>query len=61
MDCLRGIDFLTSRAEVDPSRIGVLGFSQGGGLTLATAALDSRVKAAVAGRALAVRPDPRRR
>jgi cephalosporin-C deacetylase len=49
MDCLRGIDFLTSRPEIDLSRIGVWGFSQGGGLTLATAALDTRVKAAVAG------------
>lgn len=47
-DCLRGIDFLCSREEVDSSRIGVLGMSQGGGLTLATAALDERVRVAVA-------------
>ncbi len=47
-DCLRGIDFLCSREEVDAGRIGVLGLSQGGGLTLATAALDDRVRAAVA-------------
>ncbi len=49
MDCVRGVDFLCSRPEVDPSRIGVWGFSQGGGLSLATAALDHRIVAAVAG------------
>jgi cephalosporin-C deacetylase len=49
MDCVRGIDFLHSRAEIDTSRIGVWGFSQGGGLSLATAALDHRISAAVAG------------
>ena len=43
MDCLRGIDFLAARAEVDPDRIGVEGVSQGGGLALITAALDRRV------------------
>jgi cephalosporin-C deacetylase len=49
MDCVRGVDFLHSRPEIDASRIGVWGFSQGGGLSLATAALDHRVSAAVAG------------
>ena len=49
MDCVRGIDFLHRRTEIDTSRIGVWGSSQGGGLTLATAALDHRVSAAVAG------------
>jgi cephalosporin-C deacetylase len=49
MDCLRGVDFLHSRPEIDTSRIGVWGFSQGGGLSLATAALDRRITAAVAG------------
>lgn len=39
MDCVRGIDFLCSRPEVDPSRIAVEGASQGGALTFATAAL----------------------
>lgn len=39
MDCVRGIDFLRSRSEIDPKRIGVMGGSQGGGLTLATAGL----------------------
>lgn len=47
-DCMRGIDFLCSREEIDPQRIGVAGLSQGGGLTLATTALDRRVRVAVA-------------
>jgi cephalosporin-C deacetylase-like acetyl esterase len=41
MDCVRGIDFLFSRPEVDASRIAVEGASQGGALTFATAALDN--------------------
>jgi len=48
MDCIRGIDFLNSMDEVDSNRIGMWSRSQGGGLTLATAALDSRVRCAVA-------------
>ena len=48
MDCLRGLDFLSSRQEVDPDRLGMWSRSQGGGFTLATAALDPRLKAAVA-------------
>lgn len=47
IDCVRAIDFATSRPEVDPSRIGVAGLSQGGGLSLAVAALDSRVRLAL--------------
>jgi cephalosporin-C deacetylase-like acetyl esterase len=39
MDCLRAVDFLFSRNEVDTSRVGVEGASQGGALTFATAAL----------------------
>ena len=49
MDCVRGVDFLASRAEINKKRIGTWGFSAGGGLSLATAALDGRVAAAVAG------------
>ncbi len=41
MDCVRGIDFLCSRPEVDVSRIAVEGASQGGALAIATAALDA--------------------
>jgi cephalosporin-C deacetylase-like acetyl esterase len=39
MDCVRAVEFLLSRPEVDPDRICVMGGSQGGGLTLATAGL----------------------
>src|SRR5688500_10466403 len=48
MDCLRGLDFLGSRPEVDAARLGMWSRSQGGGLTLATAALDQRLRVAVA-------------
>ncbi len=48
MDCLRGIDFLFTRPEVDKGRVGVEGSSQGGALTFATAALDNeRIKVCV--------------
>ncbi len=48
LDCVRALDFLSSRPEVDPQRIGITGGSQGGGLTLAVAALDSRPRIAMA-------------
>ena len=43
MDCLRGVDFLVSRPEVDINRIAVTGGSQGGMLSFTTAALDKRI------------------
>ncbi len=46
MDCIRAVDFLVSRSEVDPQRIAIMGGSQGGGFSFATAALDSRIVAA---------------
>jgi len=49
VDTWRGIDFLLSRPEVDPSRIGVTGTSQGGGLTICTAAMRPEIRAAAAG------------
>jgi cephalosporin-C deacetylase len=49
VDAWRGIDFLLSRSEVDPTRIGVTGTSQGGGLTICTAAMRPEVRAAAAG------------
>src|SRR5215510_5508150 len=49
VDAWRGMDFLLSRPEVEPSRIGVTGSSQGGGLTITTAAMRSEVRAAAAG------------
>ena len=42
MDCLRAVDFMVSREEVDKSKIGVMGSSQGGGLALMTAGLASK-------------------
>jgi cephalosporin-C deacetylase len=48
MDCVRGIDFLFSRSEVDTTRVAVEGGSQGGALTFATAALNNtRIKVCV--------------
>jgi cephalosporin-C deacetylase len=49
VDAIRAMDVLLSRPEVDPDRIGVMGSSQGGGLTIVTAALHPRVRAASAG------------
>jgi len=42
MDCVRALDVVCALDQVDPARIGITGMSQGGGLTLAVAALDSR-------------------
>ena len=42
IDSVRALDFLAARDEVDMSRVGLTGFSQGGGLSLAVAALDDR-------------------
>lgn len=39
IDACRAVDFVQSRPEVNPSRIGVHGSSQGGALTIITAAL----------------------
>jgi len=39
----RGMDFLRTRPEVDPKRIGVVGSSQGGGLSIVLAGLDPTV------------------
>jgi cephalosporin-C deacetylase-like acetyl esterase len=44
---VRGIDYLCSRPEVDPERIGVTGISGGGAATFWVAAADERVKCAV--------------
>jgi len=46
-DGIRGIDYLLTRAEVDPDRIGCCGQSGGATLTQFLAALDSRIRAAV--------------
>lgn len=41
-DAIRGLDYLLSRAEIDPARVGVTGNSGGGTLTALVAALDAR-------------------
>lgn len=46
LDCVQVTQILMAQPEVDPARIGVTGASQGGGLTLACAALEPRVKLA---------------
>lgn len=46
-DGIRAIDYLVTRMEVDPERIGVTGFSGGGTITSYLGALDERVKVAV--------------
>jgi len=48
VDCVRALDFVCGRPELDADRIALTGISQGGGLTLAVAALDRRPKAAIA-------------
>lgn len=44
-NAVRGIDYLVSRAEVDPERIGATGISGGGAATFWISAADDRVKA----------------
>ena len=48
MDCVRAIDFLAKRREINLKSLCVTGGSQGGGLTLVTVALDNRPKLAIA-------------
>lgn len=46
-DGMRAIDYLLTRSEVDPERIGATGIGAGGALTMYTAALDERVRVAM--------------
>ena len=46
-NCIRALDYLQTRSEVDPEKIGVTGRSGGGAYSWWTAALDDRIKAAV--------------
>ncbi len=46
-NCIRSLDYLQSREEVDKDRIGVTGRSGGGAYSWWIAALDERIKAAV--------------
>jgi predicted esterase len=46
-DVMRLIDYLQSRPDVDPNRIGLMGISKGGIETWLTAAIDQRVAVAI--------------
>jgi dienelactone hydrolase len=46
-DVWRTLDYLETRADVDPSRIGAIGFSMGGIETWLAGSVDSRIKVAV--------------
>ena len=46
-NCVRALDYLETRKEVDPNRIGVTGRSGGGAYSWWIAAIDERIKAAV--------------
>ncbi len=47
VDQRRGLDYLESRSEVDPAKIGLLGGSRGGWIGAMVAGLDHRLKAVV--------------
>ena len=47
-DVIRGVDYLVSRSDIDRDRIAIAGTSQGGGIALAVASLDTRLKAVAA-------------
>ncbi len=46
-NCIRALDYLQTRSEVDGEKIGITGRSGGGAYSWWTAALDDRIKAAV--------------
>ena len=48
LDCVRALDYLCSLDVIDKERIAIWGASQGGGLALATAALDDRIALCIA-------------
>ncbi|MFN0092138.1 MAG: alpha/beta fold hydrolase [Acidimicrobiales bacterium] len=48
LDIAAGTEYLTSRPEVDPGRIGVVGLSMGGEEAIGAAAADPRIRAVVA-------------
>ena len=47
MDVSRAVDYLQTRSDVDANRIGLMGFSMGGNIAWAAAAIDNRVKSLV--------------
>ncbi len=46
-DVMRAVDYITTRSELDASRVGCMGISGGGTTTLFAAALDPRIRAAM--------------
>lgn len=47
-DFSAAVDFLSTQAEVDPNRIGIIGICGFGGMAINAAAMDTRIKATVA-------------
>ncbi|WP_180850545.1 acetylxylan esterase [Bacillus sp. UMB0893] len=47
-DAKRAVDFVINRPEIDPDRVGIIGASFGGGISLAVAALDHRPNLVIA-------------
>jgi dienelactone hydrolase len=45
----RAMDYLTTRPDIDSTRIGMLGVSMGGVITFALSSIDPRIKSSVAG------------
>ena len=58
LDQMRALDWLVSREDVDPSRVGSFGCSGGGGLTYLFAAYDPRVAASIVSSTSAMIPLP---
>lgn len=49
MEYRRAMDYLATRADIDNTRIGMMGLSMGGMITFQLASIDSRIKTGVAG------------
>jgi cephalosporin-C deacetylase-like acetyl esterase len=49
VDVRRGMDYLSTRNDIEAARVGLAGFSMGGAIGAIASALDSRVKAVVLG------------
>ncbi|MBR6422232.1 alpha/beta hydrolase [bacterium] len=47
-DFMAAVDFLSTRDNIDPKKIGIIGICGWGGMALNTAAIDTRIKATVA-------------
>ena len=47
-DFMAAVDFLSTRENIDPEKIGIIGICGWGGMAINTAAIDTRIKATVA-------------